>query len=48
MDAIIFSFVHRTFLWVGKVQYAFQSRELCPSAFMHDGLVVGLPNLECA
>jgi hypothetical protein len=48
MDAMIFSFVHRTFWWVGKVQCAFQSRKLCPSAFMHNGLAVGLPDLECA
>jgi hypothetical protein len=48
MDAMIFLFVHRTFWWIGKVQCTFQSRELCSSGFVHDGLAVGLRDLECA
>jgi hypothetical protein len=48
MDAMIFLFVHRTFWWIGKVQCAFQFRELYLNGIMHDGLVVGPPDLECA
>jgi hypothetical protein len=48
MDAMMFSCMHRTFWWISKVQCAFQFRELCLSGFMHDGLAVGPPGLECA
>jgi hypothetical protein len=47
MDAMTFLFVHITFWWVIKMQCAFQSRELCPSAFMQDGLAVDPSDLEC-
>jgi hypothetical protein len=45
---MIFSFEYRNFWWVSKVQWAFQSRELYPSVFVHDGLAVGPLDLECA
>jgi hypothetical protein len=47
MDAMVFSFVHRNLWWIGKVQCAFQSWELCSSAINIDSMASGLWNLEC-